>query len=98
KPWMIMQGYRGMPEETLRAWRNFWFHSGDSGYVDADGYVYFTDRLGDRIRRRAENISSSEIEAAAQACPGIRECAAVAVPSGFAEDDDIKLCVVWEKN
>ncbi len=93
-PWTMMQGYVGMPEKTLAAWRNFWFHTGDSGYRDADGYVYFTDRLDDRIRRRAENISSYEIEMAALTFPAIRECAAVGVASAFANDDDIKLCVV----
>jgi crotonobetaine/carnitine-CoA ligase len=58
KPWTTMQGYVGMPEKRTEAWRNLWFHTGDAGYVDASGYFYFVDRLGDRIRRRAENISS----------------------------------------
>jgi crotonobetaine/carnitine-CoA ligase len=93
-PFTIMQGYHGMPEKTVETWRNLWFHTGDSGYVDKDGYVYFVDRLGDRIRRRAENISSYEIEAAAAAHPDVLECAAIGVPSGFQGDDDIKLYVV----
>ncbi|MCW5691642.1 MAG: AMP-binding protein [Pseudolabrys sp.] len=93
-PWIIMQGYHGMPEKTVQAWRNLWFHTGDSGYVDEDGYVYFVDRLGDRIRRRAENISSYDIETAAMTHAGIAECAAIGVPSEFDADDDIMLCVV----
>lgn len=93
-PWAIMQGYKGMPEKTLEAWRNFWFHTGDVGYMDADGYVYFVDRVKDRIRRRAENISSYDIEAATGEHPAVLECAAIGVPSGFESDDDIKLCVV----
>jgi carnitine-CoA ligase len=50
--------------------------------------------LGDRIRRRAENISSYEIESAAALHAAIFECAAIGVPSGFESDDDIKLFVV----
>ncbi len=96
EPWTLMQGYMGMPEKTAEAWRNLWFHSGDMGYRDADGYVYFVDRFTDRIRRRAENISSYDIEVAASTHPAIVECAAIGVPSEFELDDDIKLCVVSE--
>jgi crotonobetaine/carnitine-CoA ligase len=94
RPWTMMQGYLGMPEKTLQAWRNLWFHTGDAGYVDAEGWFHFVDRLGDRIRRRAENISSYEIESAAALHPAVLECAAIGVPSGFESDDDIKLLVV----
>lgn len=93
-PWLLMQGYMGMPEETVAAWRNLWFHSGDSAYVDEEGNFFFVDRLKDRIRRRAENIPSYEIESAALAHPAVAEAAAVGVPSEFEGDDDIKLCVV----
>lgn len=94
RPWTTMQGYQGMPERTVEAWRNLWFHTGDLGYVDVEGYAYFTDRAKERIRRRGENISSYEIEAAALAHPDVRECAAVGIDSGFEADDDIKLCAV----
>ena len=94
RPWLISPGYYGNPEATWRAWRNLWFHTGDSGYIDASGWVYFVDRLGDRIRRRAENISSFDIEIVARNHPSVLECAAVGVPSEYASDDDIKLCVV----
>jgi crotonobetaine/carnitine-CoA ligase len=90
-PWLLMSGYLSMPEATQASWRNLWFHTGDSGYFDEDGYLYFIDRTRDRIRRRAENISSYEIEVAAGRFPGVRECAVVGVPSGFDADDDIKL-------
>lgn len=93
-PSTLMQGYFGRPDATMDAWRNLWFHSGDGGYIDTDGWVYFVDRLKDRIRRRAENISSFDIECAALEYPGIAEAAAVGVPSDFAGDDDVKLCIV----
>lgn len=94
KPWTIMQGYLHTTEATISAWRNLWFHTGDHGYIDKDGYVYFVDRGKERIRRRAENISSYDIEAAVLSHPAVRECAAVGVPSEFEGDDDIKLCVI----
>ncbi|KAB2919414.1 MAG: ATP-dependent acyl-CoA ligase [Hyphomicrobiaceae bacterium] len=94
RPWILFQGYLGMPDATLRAWRNGWFHTGDTGRIDADGYVHFVDRVTDKIRRRAENIASYDIESAAGAHPAIAEAAAVGVPSGFEGDDDIKLSIV----
>ena len=62
-PWILNAGYYRMPEKTVQAWRNGWFHTGDAGYVDPDGYYYFVDRKKDALRRRGENISSVEIEA-----------------------------------
>lgn len=93
-PWTLMQGYIGMPEKTLESWRNLWFHTGDSGYMDDEGNVYFVDRTSDRIRRRAENISSYDIEVAALKHPFVSEVAAVGTASEFSGDDDIRLCVV----
>lgn len=93
-PFTMLQGYLGMPERTVEAWRNLWFHTGDLGHFDEDGYLYFVDRLVDRIRRRGENISSYDIEAAVNAHPEVIESAAVGIPSGLELDDDIKLCVV----
>jgi len=95
-PWTLMQGYLGMPDETLKSWKNLWFHTGDCGYIDADGYAYFIDRAKERIRRRAENISAGDIEAAALLHPQIAEAAALGVPSGLEGDDDIMLCVVMK--
>jgi crotonobetaine/carnitine-CoA ligase len=93
-PFTTMQGYLGMPSETLDAWRNLWFHTGDAAYLDTGDNLFFVDRLKDRIRRRAENISAYDIEVAAMAFAPVREAAAVGVPSGFEGDDDIKLCIV----
>ena len=94
EPWVVMQGYLGMPDLTVAAWRNFRFHSGDFGYLTPDGYLYFAERSGDRIRRRAENVSAYDIESAASSHPQVQDCAAVGVASSFESDDDIKLCVV----
>ena len=96
-PFTIMQGYLHMPEVTIATWRNLWFHTGDLAKIDDKGYIYFVDRVSERIRRRAENVSSFEIEAAALSHPSIAECAAVGVPSEFEGDDDIKLTLSLRK-
>ena len=93
-PWTLMQGYMGMPGKTVEAWRNLWFHSGDTGYADETGNVYFLDRTSDRIRRRAENISAHDIEVAALRHSAVAEAVAIGIPSEFAGDDDVKLCIV----
>lgn len=93
EPWTMNQGYFGMPEKTVEAWRNGWFHTGDAFTVDGDGNYYFVDRARDCIRRRGENISSFELETEVNAHPSIVECAAVGVPSEFGEDE-VKVVVV----
>lgn len=93
-PHGFMMGYYGMPEETVAAWRNLWFHSGDAMRQDADGYFYFVDRLKDCIRRRGENISSYEVEQAVLAHPDVEVVAAVGVASpDDAQEQEVKLCV-----
>jgi crotonobetaine/carnitine-CoA ligase len=86
-PWAMNHGYHNNPEATARAWRNGWFHTGDAFRRDADGDFFFVDRLKDVIRRRGENISSYEIECELLAHPGVREAAAVPVPSEHSEDE-----------
>ncbi|WP_326535702.1 AMP-binding protein [Pseudorhodoferax sp.] len=85
-PWTTGQGYWKMPEATVASRRNLWFHTGDRGYLDADGYLYFVDRKKDAIRRRGENISSWEIEQTVQRHPAVAAVAAYAVP-GVSEDE-----------
>jgi crotonobetaine/carnitine-CoA ligase len=70
-PWMLMTGYYGRPDATALAWRNLWFHTGDAFTYDADGYFYFVDRKKDAIRRRGQNISSAEVEAAVNEHPAV---------------------------
>jgi crotonobetaine/carnitine-CoA ligase len=93
-PWTLMAGYLSMPEQTIAAWRNLWFHTGDAAYFDEDGWMYYVDRARDRIRRRAENISSYDVEVGATSHPGVLEAAAVGVASAYEADDEIKLYVV----
>jgi carnitine-CoA ligase len=93
EPWRLMAGYWRRPEATVEAWRNQWFHTGDLFRQAEDGQFYFVDRLKDVIRRRGENISSAELESYVVTHPSVGECAAVAVPSPWGEDD-VKVVVV----
>lgn len=93
QPHSMFQGYYGMPTETVEAWRNLWFHSGDNARRDADGFYYFVDRKKDSIRRRGENISSFELESVLNADPRVLECAAVAHPSELGEDE-VRMVIV----
>lgn len=91
----MFRGYWGKPEETLEAFRNLRHHTGDLGYLDADGLLHFVDRKKDSLPRRGENISSVELEGALAQFPGVREVAVHAVPSPLGEDD-IKACLVLD--
>jgi len=94
RPWTCSNGYYGMPEKTLEAWRNLWFHTGDALRQDEDGWYYFVDRYKDALRRRGENISSYEIEAAVMGHPAVVECAVVGVPADVEAGEDEVLAVV----
>ena len=87
EPWITMLGYYKMPEATLAAFRNQWFHTGDRGFLDTDGYLWFVDRKKETIRRRGENISAYEVEMLIAKHDAVHEVAAVAVASDLSEDD-----------
>lgn len=87
RPDIMFMGYWRRPEDTLKLLRNLWFHTGDIGRFDDDGFFYFVDRKKDYLRRRGENISSFEMEAAFAAHPDLAEVAVHAVPSDKGEDD-----------
>jgi len=94
-PWTMMAGYLGLPDKTMEAWRNLWFHTGDAGYIDEDGNLFFVDRIKDCIRRRGENISSWEVEQAVLRLEGVAEVAAYAVAADIAGgEDEVMLAVV----
>jgi crotonobetaine/carnitine-CoA ligase len=96
EPWTMTNGYFGMPEATAAAWQNLWFHTGDAVRLADDGQYIFVDRVKDAIRRRGENVSSFEVEREINTHPAVAECAIVAVPSEYVEDE-IKACVVCKE-
>ncbi len=95
-PYSMTLGYHRMPEKTVETFRNCWFHTGDLGYYDQDGYFYYVDRKKDAIRRRGENISSFEVEKVINAHPKVLESAALAHPSEIGEDEVRAVVVLKE--
>ncbi|TDK65637.1 long-chain-fatty-acid--CoA ligase [Sapientia aquatica] len=77
---MRMMGYWNKPKQTAKALRNGWMHTGDAGYIDADGFLYVVDRLKDMIVTGGENVYSAEVENAILTLPQISQCAVVGVP------------------
>ncbi|MBW1738552.1 MAG: ATP-dependent acyl-CoA ligase [Deltaproteobacteria bacterium] len=96
-PFIQMEGYYNMPEETLASFRNLWYHTGDYGIKDKEGYFYFVDRKKDAIRRRGENISSYEVEDVVNSHPAVLESAAVAIKDKEMTEDEVKICVILKK-
>ena len=86
EPWRAATGYYKMPEATLAAHRNQWFHTGDLARCDVDGYFWFVDRKKDCIRRRGENISAFEVEQTIMAHPAV--AGAAAFPVRTADNDE----------
>ncbi len=93
EPCTIMRGYDGDPAATAAAWRDLWFHTGDAGYLDAEGNLYFMGRLRDVMRVRGENVSAFEVEEVVGEVEGVLEVAAIAVPAELG-GDDVKVVVV----
>jgi len=87
KSWSMFSGYYRADAKTVQTLRNLWYHSGDAGVMDEDGWLYFKHRLNEAIRRRGENISAYEVETVAEKHPDIVESAAFGVPSEFTEED-----------
>lgn len=86
-PDVLFQGYYKREDATEESMRGGWFHTGDRGSCDGDGYFAFIDRLKDSIRRRGENISSYEVERVVNGHPDVAESAAYGVPSDLGEDE-----------
>ena len=78
----VVRGYYGLESETAEAFTDGWFHTGDLGRLDEDGYLYVVDRLKDVVIRGGENIYSAEVEAALYEMPEIAEAAVIGVPHG----------------
>lgn len=93
RPHIMFEGYWRRPEATVAVLRNVWFHTGDLGRFNAEGWFFFSDRKKDYLRRRGENISSQELEHALLQHPAVREVAVHAVASDLTEDE-VKLTAV----
>lgn len=75
-----LDGYWEQPEETAQAQADNWFHTGDGGYLDDEGYLVIADRKKDVIISGGENVSSIEVEDALNSHPAVREVAVIGIP------------------
>lgn len=87
RPHTMFEGYWGRPDATVSTSRNWWYHTGDVGRIDREGFLFFVDRKADYLRRRGENISSFEVERILMGHGGLADVAVHAVPSELTEDD-----------
>ena len=76
----LMQGYYKQPEETAKVVKNGRLHTGDVGYIDADGFVYIVDRLKDMILVGGYNVYPRHVEEAIYTHPAVKECIVAGVP------------------
>jgi len=75
-----VKGYWNKPAETAKAFTNGWFHSGDAGYVDSEGFVYVVDRIKDMVLRGGENVYCVEVETVLFEHDAVRDCAVIGLP------------------
>jgi acyl-CoA synthetase (AMP-forming)/AMP-acid ligase II len=76
----MMTGYWNHPDSTERAFRGGWYHTGDLGFRDAEGWIHHAGRLKDIIRRGGENISAAEVENVLALHPAVAAAALVGIP------------------
>jgi long-chain acyl-CoA synthetase len=76
----VVRGYWNRPAETSEAFTDGWFHTGDLGYIDADGYVYVVDRLKDVVIRGGENVYCAEVENVLFQHPAVFDAAVIGLP------------------
>jgi long-chain acyl-CoA synthetase len=76
----LMAGYWAREDATAEATRGGWFHTGDAGYLDGDGFIFLKDRVKDMIVSGGENVYPAEVEAVLMSHPEILECAVIGVP------------------
>ena len=94
EPNVMFREYWRQPEETVHAFRNLWFHTGDAGVAEPGGYLRIVDRIKDSIRRLGENISSFEVESVVNQHPGIVESAAFPVQPGPGDEEVMVAAVI----
>ena len=92
----VMKGYWGKPEDTERALRAGWLHSGDIGRMDEDGYVYIVDRVKDMINVSGFKVWPAEVEQGLYRHPAIKELAVYGVPDAV-KGEQVRAAVVLKE-
>jgi long-chain acyl-CoA synthetase len=76
----LMREYWNKPEATAEVFAGGWYHTGDAGYLDEDGYLFLVDRVKDMIVTGGENVYSAEVESAISTHPGVAQVAVIGIP------------------
>jgi long-chain acyl-CoA synthetase len=93
----VMKGYFNKPEETAEALEsNGWFHTGDLGHKDGDGYIYIVDRVKDMINRGGFNVYPREVEEVLLTHPAVSMAAVIGMPDDQ-HGEEVKAYLVLEK-
>lgn len=98
KPYIILLEYYKMPEKTIAACRNLWWHTGDLGMMDENGNLFFVRRKAESIRKSGYNISTTEIEKAIRRNEGVLECAAYGVPDESGIEEEVMVAIVLKQD
>ncbi len=93
----VMKGYFNRPRVTAEVMKNGWFHTGDLGKMDINGFFYLVDRLNDRIIKGGFSIYPSEVESVLDDHPDVKDAAVVPVPDEVM-GQEVKACVVLKEN
>jgi long-chain acyl-CoA synthetase len=75
-----VNGYWNKPTETAKAFTDGWFHTGDAGYIDEEGFIYVVDRIKDMVLRGGENVYCVEVETVLFEHDAVRDCAVIGLP------------------
>ncbi len=97
EPAIMASEYVGMPDVTLKAWRNLWFHTGDLARLDKDGDLIWIARMSERIRVKGEMVSAYEIEEVVLAHTAVQDCAILGIPDGIGEEK-VKVFITLRPN
>ncbi len=92
----VMEGYFERPDATAAVFHEGWLRTGDMGAMDANGYVYFHDRLKDMVKTGGLNVYSQEVERALQKHPAVREVAILGLPSDRWGEEVVAVVVARE--
>ncbi|MCU0790172.1 MAG: non-ribosomal peptide synthetase [Nitratireductor sp.] len=93
----VFAGYEGDPETNAKQFRDGWFHTGDTGYLDADGDLFLTGRIKQLINRGGEKVNPQEVDDALLTHPAVSEAASFAIPHKTL-GEDVSAAVVLREN
>ena len=90
----VMLGYLNQPEATQEAMQSGWYHTGDLGTIDEDGYVFIVDRKKDMIITAGLNVYPREVEDVLLSHPGVADVAVIGMPDALRGEDVLAVVVL----